>query len=79
MRWTSDARSVFVGHGQKLPAIIEKVDLATGQRTPWKEITPPDPSGITGAVSMLITPDGKTYAYTYRRVLSDLYRVSHLQ
>jgi hypothetical protein len=79
LRWTSDGRGVFVGHGEKLPAVIERVDLATGQRTVWKEITPPDPSGIAGLISMLITPDGKTYVYTYRRVLSDLYRISRLQ
>lgn len=79
LNWTSDGHGVFVGHGEKLPAVIERVDLASGQRTVWKEITPPDPSGIAGLINIIITPDGKTYIYTYRRVLSDLYRISHLQ
>lgn len=79
LNWTSDGRGVFVGHGDKLPVVIERVDLTTGKRTVWREITPPDPSGIAGVVNTIITQDGKAYVYTFRRVLSDLYRISHLQ
>lgn len=79
LNWTSDGRAVFVGHGDKLPVVIERVDLTTGQRTVWREITPPDPSGIAGLINTIITQDGKSYVYTFRRVLSDLYRISRLQ
>jgi hypothetical protein len=79
MNWTVDDQAVFVGRGFHIPARIDRVDLVTGQRTLWKEIVPQDPTGIAGLINMVITPDGKSYAYTYRRVLSDLYLVSGLQ
>ena len=79
LRWATGNRGVFVTDGRKLPVQIYLVDLQTGQRKLWKEITPPDPSGIVGGVGVVITPDGESYAYTYRRVLSDLYLVPGLQ
>lgn len=78
LQWTSDGHGVFVADGRHLPVQVFRVDLESGQRTLWKEITPPDPSGIAGAINVVITPDGKSYAYTYRRVLSDLYLVPGL-
>ncbi len=79
LRWTSDGRGVFVSEGRQIPVRVIRVDLESGQRTLWKEITPPDPSGIAGSINVLITPDGQSYAYTYRRVLSDLYLVPGLR
>jgi eukaryotic-like serine/threonine-protein kinase len=79
IQWASDNRGVFVASSRQLPARVSIVDLKTGERKLWKEITPLDASGITGTVGVLITPDGQSYAYTYRRVLSDLYLVPGLQ
>lgn len=78
LQWTADGRAVFIAEGRHIPVRIIRVDLNSGQRTLWKEITPPDPSGIAGLINVLITPDGQSYAYTYRRVLSDLYLVPGL-
>jgi hypothetical protein len=62
---------------------IERVDITTGERTPWHTIRPADPAGINDirpsyVMPVYITPDGQTYAYSYPRVLSDLYVVSGL-
>jgi hypothetical protein len=56
-----------------MPAHVFVLDVATGRRTLWKDILPPDPAGILGLWPILITPDGKSYAYSYRRILGDLY------
>ncbi|MGA2643387.1 MAG: protein kinase [Candidatus Sulfotelmatobacter sp.] len=58
---------------------IVRVDLATGQRQPWKEISPADPAGVQSIVSIRLSADGKSYAYSTLRVLSDLYVVSGLK
>jgi hypothetical protein len=34
-----------------------------------------DASGLTGVNSLTITPDGRAYAFTYNRSLSDLFLV----
>ncbi len=78
LRWAADGRTLFVREGQ-VPARIYRLDLATGRKELWKEIRPSDPAGTYRMDSLLITPDGKTYAYTYRRVLSDLYMIEGLK
>jgi hypothetical protein len=77
---TSDGKAVFVvNRNAQNPLEVYRVDLKDGKRTLWKQITPSDPAGIVGRGLMIMTPDGNTYAYTYRRVLSDLYLVPGLQ
>jgi len=35
--------------------------------------------GVSGVISILLTPDGQSYAYNYGRMLSDLYLVDGLK
>lgn len=79
IRWASDHKSVYVANGRQIPVEIYRVNLDTGQRSVWKEITPADISGIVGQVNVVMSEDGQSYAYTYRRVLSDLYLVPGLK
>jgi Tol biopolymer transport system component len=71
--WAEDGRSLFAYRRGELPAHVVRVDVATGHRTPWRDLMPPDPAGITGVIRTRITPDGKSYAYSYYRLLSELY------
>ena len=47
-----------------MPARIERVEVATGRRQLWKELRPADPAGVFGITSVVVTPDGTSYAYT---------------
>ncbi len=76
--WTADSRSLYVGK-IAMPARVEICDLATGARRLWKEIVPPDPAGVLAVGPILITPDGKSYVYSYRRTLDDLFLVTGLK
>jgi eukaryotic-like serine/threonine-protein kinase len=71
--WSEDGRSVFVSQPQGLPAKVFRLDAATGQRSLWRELSPSDPSGVFGVDPIRVTPDGKTFVYSYRRVITDLY------
>jgi dipeptidyl aminopeptidase/acylaminoacyl peptidase len=73
IRWTPDGRSLFVTRRSALPGTIEVVDVATGRRTPWKQFEPPDPTGVEQAGPAVIAPNEKSYVWSYRRVLGDLY------
>jgi serine/threonine protein kinase/Tol biopolymer transport system component len=77
--FTSDGHSLFVYRLGEVPAKVEKLDLATGRRQPWKQLVPPDISGVTDISAILITPDGNNYAYEYGRTLSDLYLVNDVK
>jgi serine/threonine protein kinase/Tol biopolymer transport system component len=77
--WTADGHSLFVYRGGDLPSKVYRLDIASGNRSLWKELMPPDPSGVEFVGPVLPTPDGKSYVYGYRRLLSDLYLVEGLQ
>ena len=62
-----------------IPLKITRVDLATGHREPWKEILPADPAGAQSIPVLKFSADGKSYAYSTLRVLSDLYVVDGLK
>jgi len=77
--WTGDGRSLFVYRLGEVPATVNRLDLASGHKQLWKQLVPPDVSGVTDISSVLITPDGNNYVYEYGRTLSDLYLVNDLR
>jgi eukaryotic-like serine/threonine-protein kinase len=77
--WTADGHSLYVYRGGDLPSKVYRLDVATGNRALWRELMPPDPSGVEFVGPVLPTPDGRSYVYGYRRLLSDLYLVERLQ
>ena len=62
-----------------VPARLFRFDLATGRRTPWREMMPPDRSGVRRINSVSIAADGQSYAYSFTRQVSDLYAVTGLR
>ena len=79
VEWTADGKSLYIYKGGELPAKVYKLEIASGNRTLWKPLMPPDPAGVEFVGPVLPTPDGKSYVYGYRRLLSDLYLVEGLQ
>jgi Tol biopolymer transport system component len=80
IRWSGDGRSIYVRQREKETARVRvyRLELATGRRELWKEYVP-DSSQTAGGIPLAMTPDGKTYAYTYIRNFSDLYLVKGLK
>ena len=62
-----------------LPLKITRIDVASGKRTPFKEIVPADPAGAQSIPFIRFGADGKSYAYSLGRWLSDLYVVDGLK
>ena len=58
---------------------IERFEVASGRFEPWQQIAPSDRAGILGISAVFISEDGRTYAYTYHRLLSELYLVEGLK
>jgi len=85
LQWSADGRSLFLrgaGAGD-LVLTIYKLDLASGRRELWKELTPPDLEalisiGVTPG-EVRITPDGKSYVYTSWTHSNELYIVEGLK
>jgi hypothetical protein len=62
-----------------LPSAVERVDIATGKRTPWKTLAPADLAGVHGVTVVRMTPDARVCLYSYIRTFSDLYLVQGLK
>jgi eukaryotic-like serine/threonine-protein kinase len=73
-----DGKSVLV-RNRGIPVKVDRIDLATGRREPFKEIVPADPSGAQSIPGLRFSEDGKSYAYSMGRMLSDLYVVDGLK
>jgi eukaryotic-like serine/threonine-protein kinase len=73
--WSADGRSAFVYHDDKTSAPLYKLDLSTGKRQLITTLAPSDSAGVTTIQAVRMTPDGKTYAYSFSRELSDLFVV----
>jgi hypothetical protein len=79
--FSDEGESVFVKASPrgKFPVHVVRVDLRTGRREPWLELSPPDRVGVVGGGIVSLTPNGRFYAYHVRRNLSDLYLVEGLR
>jgi Tol biopolymer transport system component/predicted Ser/Thr protein kinase len=77
--WTADGRRLFVTHPGQVPNRVQRFDLATGRIEPWKELTLEDRAGITRIGPVRVAADGRSWAYSYVRVLSNLYVVEGLK
>jgi hypothetical protein len=73
--WSEDGRSIYLWNNMELPFRVFRLDVTTGRREAVKTIAPQDPVGIFDA-DLMITPDGKSYAYNCSRDLSDLFLVT---
>jgi Tol biopolymer transport system component len=69
LQWAADGRSLFIREG--------------GNNLVWKELVPPDPTVLVDIGSdpgqVRITPDGKSYAYTYWTFEGELYLAQGLK
>jgi len=79
VNWSADGRSLYIYRFGEMPARVYRLELATGQRTLWKELMPPDRAGLEMVGPILIAPTGESYVYSYRRLLSELYLAEGLR
>jgi hypothetical protein len=73
IRFTPDGHSLFVSTFGKVPALLTKVNLSTGERSLQRTVQPPDPSGLINVGPIYVTADGNTVVYSYTRLLSSVY------
>jgi hypothetical protein len=72
-------RTVIARDATPVPARLFRFDLASGRRSPWRDLAPADRSGIRRLNSVSVAGEGEAYAYSYTRQVSDLYSVTGLR
>jgi serine/threonine protein kinase len=78
VQWSADGKSFYVFRHGEIPARVERIELETGRATLWKELAPPDTTGMT-LRAVVMTPDAKYYAYSCQQYLATLYLVENLE
>jgi hypothetical protein len=79
MRWSADGKSIYLFRYDELPAQIRRIDLDTHRREVVAKVTPPDPAGIESIVAAQVTPDGRSWVYSYFQYRNDLHLVTGLK
>ncbi|HEY3202308.1 MAG TPA: protein kinase [Thermoanaerobaculia bacterium] len=79
IQFAADGHSLYCFRRGELPSHIFGLDLASAEKQEIKRLMPADPAGVVEIVSVVLTPDASSYAYSYHRILSDLFLVEGLQ
>jgi eukaryotic-like serine/threonine-protein kinase len=80
IQWSDDGRFLYLFRRSKdnSPAVVNRIEVATGRVVKTKELSLHDPVGAwIGLVRM--TPDGQSYCYSYSQTLSDVYILDGLK
>jgi len=79
LQWSLDGRFLFTTVSDEVPGRVLRVNVADGRQELLRKLLPGDSAGIYGLWNLHVTPDGKTYAYSYRQTLSSLYLAEGLR
>jgi eukaryotic-like serine/threonine-protein kinase len=77
--WTSDGKFLYLLESQQNPPAITRLDISSGRRQLWKQLPGPPVGSEMKPGASIVSPDGKSYAYTYFYGASDLYLVQGLR
>jgi WD40 repeat protein len=78
IRWGADGKTLFVHGASEIPTRVYRLDVESGKKELWKELVPSDRAGVQGIGQVRLTPDAGAYAYSFKRLLCDLYLVEGL-
>ena len=76
VRFSADGKSlIVVSLWSDVPVKVERLDLATGRREPYKTLGPADMTGAIQIAPIAVSDDGRSHALTVRRMASHLFLV----
>ncbi|MRR13344.1 hypothetical protein EG835_13020 [bacterium] len=71
--WIDEGRQLLAFARNVPAAEVVRLDPETGISIPVRKLGPSDPAGVIGIPTVRVTPDGRTWAWSYARLLSELY------
>lgn len=79
VQWADDGAALYCYHFGEFPSKVYRVDIATGRSTVIKQLKPGVSSGVVLLAPIVVSRDGKRFAYAYNQTLSALYLISGLR
>ncbi len=78
VQWAEDGAALYCYHSGESPSKVYRVDIATGKSTAMQQLKPGVSAGVVMLAPIVVSRDGKRFAYAYNQTLSALYLVSGL-
>jgi Tol biopolymer transport system component/tRNA A-37 threonylcarbamoyl transferase component Bud32 len=75
IRWSADGRGLYLFRADHPPYRFDRLDLASGRRDLIREVVPADRTGVLDVGWAALTDDTKSYAYSQKRLTSQLFVV----
>jgi serine/threonine protein kinase/Tol biopolymer transport system component len=78
VRWTPDGQKLILAALSPASAKLYEINVATGERKPWKDLSPTYPSGVSEITQILASADGQVIVYGQDRKVRSLHVVEGL-
>jgi hypothetical protein len=79
VQWSEDNKAVFGYIQGRIPTLVYKVNLETGEKTIVQQLQPETTTGVVRIAPVVLTRDASRFAYSYYQVFSVLYVISGLR
>jgi hypothetical protein len=73
IRWNTDGTALFFYRQGEVPGGLYRIDLDTGHVTLLRRLMPPNPAGVWRISPVVVSAEGRSFAYSASRWMSDLY------
>jgi hypothetical protein len=78
VQWSEDGRFIYGYHPGEFPSKIYKVEITTGKEAFVLELRPGAPAGVVMVAPVVVSRNGKRFAYSYNQTMSALELISGL-
>jgi len=79
VQWSEDGLALYGYHSGEFPSKVYRVEIATGKTSVVQELRPGVSAGVVMVGPVVVSRNGKRFAYSYNQTLSVLYLISGLQ
>jgi hypothetical protein len=79
VQWSETGSFLYAYREGELPSKVYKVEIATGKNRVVQELRPGEPAGVVMVSPVVVSRDGKRFAYSYSQTLSVLFLISGLR
>lgn len=79
VQWSEDSGALYCYRPGEFPGKVYRVDIATGKQSTIQQLKPGVSAGVVMLAPIVVSRDGKRFAYAYNQTLSALYLITGLQ
>ena len=79
IHWSADGKSILIGEESTRPHRVDRLDLATGERKPWRTFSSTGRTGAGGLAALIVSADEDGWVAFYHRLFSHLVVVDGLR